>query len=226
MAINCPACAAPIEGFVPLDRLESSAKARDAALAENATLKTTIKETQKAAALYEALRPEYDKVKAELEAVAPLKAEMETLRKERIDTAYSSVGITDPKIRRIVELDFDEQKDADDGVKDISAFLGKVKEAPPAHLAPFFKPASTVAAVAAPVVAPRVNTLPVSPAAVVAPPTTGVRLTAQQVHAQLAEITARYAPHTMPADPAQRAARIAERNAAVESLKASTTAAP
>ena len=224
MAIPCPHCSQPVEGWVPLDRVESAAKARDAAILERDALKATVKETQKKAALYDALAPEYEAVKAELEAVAPLKAEMETLRKERVDTAYTSVGITDPKIRRIVELDFDEQKDADDGVKDIAAFLGKVKEAPPAHLAPFFKvPVAAPAPVVAP--APRTNVLPPpSPTPVVAPPAPGARMTPQQIATGLAEINARYAPAKLPADPTQRAAAIVERNAAVQALQAAAKA--
>lgn len=224
MATPCPHCSQPIDGWVPLDRLEAAAKARDQIAAERDALKATVKETQKAAALYEALRPEFDRVKAELEAVAPLKQEMETLRRERIDAAYTSVGITDAKIRRIVELDFDEQKDADDGVKDIAAFLGKVKEAPPAHLAPFFKPAAASTPAPSPVPQPRPNVLPPNPTPVATPPAPGARMTPQQISAQLAEVNARYAPNTMPTDPVQRAARIAERNAAVEALKSAASA--
>jgi hypothetical protein len=226
MAVPCPHCAALIDGFVPIKRLEEAAATRDEIIKERDTLKATVKETQKKAALYDALAPEFDRVNAELEAVAPLKAEMEALRKERVDGAYTSVGITDPKIRRIVELDFDEQKDADDGVKDIAAFLGKVKGAPPAHLAPFFKPAATVAVqVATPAATPRPNALPVvTPANVATPPAPGAKLTPQQISAQLAEINQRYAPNTLPTDPTQRAARIAERNAAVEALKSAAHA--
>ncbi len=217
MAVPCPHCAAPIEGFVPIDRLETAAKARDQIAAERDALKVTVKETQKKAALYDALVPEFDRVNAELEAVAPIKAEMETLRKERVDSAYASVGITDPKIRRIVELDFDEQKDADDGVKDIAAFLGKVKEAPPAHLAPFFtKPAATPAAVVPVLVPPpaRSNVLP-PPATPAVPPPAAAKMTPQQAAEAVAAVTSK----PLPSDPAQRAAAVAQRKSDLAAIE-------
>lgn len=217
MATPCPHCSQPVEGWVPLDRLEAAAKARDAIAAERDGLKATVKETQKKAALYDALEPEYARVKSELEAVAPLKSEMETLRKERVDAAYTSVGITDPKIRRIVELDFDEQKDADDGVKDIAAFLGKVKEAPPAHLAPFFvKPAAPPppAAVATPGTPARPNVLP-PPAAPAVPPPAAAKMTPQQAAEAVAAVTSK----PLPSDPVQRAAAVLQRKADLAAIE-------
>jgi hypothetical protein len=49
-------------------------------------------------------------------------------------------------------------------------------------------------------------------------------MTPQQIATGLAEINARYAPAKLPADPTQRAAVIAERNAAVQALQAAAKA--
>jgi hypothetical protein len=175
MSIPCPHCAAAIDGWVPLDRVNTAAAARDAAIAakdaavaaKDAAL-TEAKEARKKATLYDALQPAYDSLVAESAGLAEMKKTIADMKAAQVDAAYTTAGITNPRIRKVFEMEFEEQAAADDGEKDLGAYLGKLVALPvadrPPHLAPFLS-APAAAAAASPAAMPAPGTINPSAAA-------------------------------------------------------------
>jgi hypothetical protein len=220
MAFNCPHCAKGIDSVIPKERLDEK-------IAQIATLTTEAKESKRKAAAYDALEPQWQEAQTKLAELPTLTEQITALKAEKVEAVFTAAGIANPKVRNLFQVEFDEQATAEDGVKDIGAFIAaeKAKEATARNplLAPF------LAATPPPVVTPpangRPNVLPPpSPTPVVAPPAPGARMTPQQIATGLAEINARYAPAKMPADPTARAAAVVERNAAVQALQAAAKA--
>lgn len=96
---------------------------------------------RKNAALYEGLLPKYTDAETKLKDLVPLQERVKALEGEKLESVWTGAGITDPKVRRIFQLEFDEQAAGDAGEKDLGAFLTGLKaleaDKRPAHLAPF-----------------------------------------------------------------------------------------
>jgi hypothetical protein len=190
MSIPCPHCSAAIDGWVPLDRVDSAAKARDAAIAARDAAVEEAKGLRKSAAAYDALKPAYDELVTKSAGLDELRSTVATLKAEKVDAIYNAAGIRDAKIRKLVEMEFDEQATADGGEKDVASYLAKLQALPvaerPAILAPFLAaPPAPGAGVppAAPPPAPGSRLPPATPAAV--PPASTGRVTQATIAAVL-----------------------------------------
>lgn len=115
---------------------------------ELADLKKAAAAGARSAALADALRGELDTAKAGLGKLKDLEAQVATLAAEKLDAVYSGAGITDAKIRRVFDLEFEELSAAEGGPKDLGKWLGELKADPtkaPAHLSPFLSQAKAPA---------------------------------------------------------------------------------
>lgn len=112
--------------------------------AELKALKDAAKAGEKAQALYDALLPKFQAAEAQLAKLPELEKAVESYKARELDQTYASAGITDAKVRRIFELEY----------QDLTAPEGKEKPALgdwlsglrsqadlPAHLKPFLAPA-------------------------------------------------------------------------------------
>lgn len=109
--------------------------------AELAELKKKAAAADKAAALAEALQGKLTAAEASAAKVKELEAQVAAHAAERLDATFKAANITDPKIRRVFELEHAEVAAAEGGEKDLGKWLDGLKAAPadkrPAHLAPF-----------------------------------------------------------------------------------------
>lgn len=117
---------------------------------ELAELKKQATASAKATALAEALKGELDKAKAGETRLKELEAQAATWAAEKLDATFTAAGIADAKIRKVFQLDFDEQAAEATGEKDLGKWLTGLRELPadkrPAHLAPFLAAPGNVAA--------------------------------------------------------------------------------
>lgn len=132
---------------------------------ELAELRKAAKEGAKAQALYDGLKVEYDKLKP-LEARVPeLESQVKAFHAEKLDGQFKAAGVTDPKIRKIFEMEYADLQAAEGQEKPaLDAWLKSLQESPadkrPAHLAPFLAAPPAAGAAGAPpprVAAPDVN---------------------------------------------------------------------
>jgi len=95
----------------------------------------------KQSALAEALQGELKTAKDAAARVPGLEAELGQHKAAQLDTTFAGAGITDAKVRKVFQIEFDEQ--AATGEKDLGKWLGGLQgmkpEERPAHLAPFIK---------------------------------------------------------------------------------------
>lgn len=218
MPFNCPNCSHEIPDVVPKARFDEKVEAARKA-------DERAKAAEKNAALYEAMAPEVETLRSKVAELPTLQERLATLEKERTEAVYSAHGVTNPKVQRVFQLEFDEQASAENGEKDLGKWLTSLKtaapEARPVHLAPWLgAPAAAPATPATPAnpAAPRASVLP--PASVAAPANpTPARLSPQQFAAEMAAITS--AP--LPTDATARAAEVAARKAKMAALHASVT---
>lgn len=95
----------------------------------------------KQSALAEALQAKVADAEKSAGRLKELEAQAATWAAEKLDTTFKGAGITDPKVRRVFQLEFDEQAAAEGGQKDLGVWLDGLKAQPadkrPAHLAPF-----------------------------------------------------------------------------------------
>ena len=107
-------------------------------------LKDAAKAGEKAQALYDGLKVEYDRLKP-LEARLPeLEGQIKTFQAERLDSTFKAAGVTDPKVRRIFDLEYqDLQPEAGKEKPALGDWLTGLQALPadkrPAHLAPFLQ---------------------------------------------------------------------------------------
>lgn len=223
MPFNCPNCSHEIPDVVPKARFDEKVEAARKA-------DERAKAAEKNAALYEAMAPEVETLRSKVAELPTLQERLATLEKERTEAVYSAHGVTNPKVQRVFQLEFDEQASAENGEKDLGKWLTSLKtaapEARPVHLAPWLGAPAAAPAAAAPATpatpanpaAPRASVLP--PASVAAPANpTPARLSPQQFAAEMAAITS--AP--LPTDATARAAEVAARKAKMAALHASVT---
>lgn len=112
---------------------------------ELAELKKLAGSATKTSAALEALQGELTTAKAAAARVAALEAEVGTYKAAQLDQTFVSAGITDAKVRRVFQLEFDEQAAEATGEKDLGKWLGALQtmeaDKRPALLAPFIKAA-------------------------------------------------------------------------------------
>lgn len=121
--------------------------------AELATLKAAAKNAEKYQALYEALLPKHNEATEKLKQLPDLEAQVSQFKARELDQTYASHGVTDPKVRKIFDMEYN----------DLTAEAGKEKPALgewlsslrtqsdlPPHLKPFLAPAGAPAPAAVP----------------------------------------------------------------------------
>lgn len=115
--------------------------------AELKTLRTNAAGFVKQTAIAEALRGELTTAQASAARVPALEAEVGTFKAAQLDSTFAAAGVTDAKVRKVFQLEFDEQAAVDGGEKDIGKWLtglqGMEADKRPAHLAPFIKAPAT-----------------------------------------------------------------------------------
>jgi len=108
---------------------------------ELAELRKQANNAAKNAAMVEALQAKLATAETAAARVAELEAEVTTFKAAQVEATFTGAGISDAKIRRVFQLEFDEQAAGEGGQKDLGAWLKGLVEAPadkrPAHLAPF-----------------------------------------------------------------------------------------
>lgn len=116
--------------------------------AELKALKDAAKAGEKAQALYEGLLPRWEEASEKLKLLPDLEAQLSQLKAKELDQTYAAHGVTDPKVRKIFDMEYG----------DLTAEAGKEKPALgewlsnlrtqtdlPAHLKPFLAPAGAPA---------------------------------------------------------------------------------
>lgn len=121
--------------------------------AELATLKAAAKNAEKYQALYDALLPKHNEVTEKLKQLPDLEAQVLQFQAREVEQTYAAHGITDPKLRKIFEMDFDElQPEAGKEKPTRGEWLSSLRtqsDLPP-HLKPFLAPAGAPAPAAVP----------------------------------------------------------------------------
>lgn len=108
---------------------------------ELAELRKAAKDAEKALARAEALAGQLTEAQKGTTRLAELEEQAKGWAAERLDTTFKAAGISDPKIRKVFNLEFEEQATVDGGEKDLGKWLEGLTALPadkrPAHLAPF-----------------------------------------------------------------------------------------
>ena len=95
----------------------------------------------KSTALAEALQDQLKTAKEAAARVPDLEAQIGQFRTAQVDQTFNGAGLTDAKVRRVFQLEFDEQAAAEGGEKELGKWLGGLQaleaDKRPAHLAPF-----------------------------------------------------------------------------------------
>lgn len=108
---------------------------------ELADLRAKARNADKLQAQLDALNTRIPGLEQAAARVTELETEVNGHRARALDATYEGVGIKDPKVRRLFQMEFDEQAAAEGGVKDVGAYLKGLVDLPadqrPAHLAPF-----------------------------------------------------------------------------------------
>lgn len=110
--------------------------------AELAALRAATKAGERAQALYDGLKVEYDKLKPLETRVPELEAQVKTFQAEKLDATFAAAGVTNPSIRRIFDLEYQELSvEAGKEKPPLADWLAGLRALPadkrPAHLAPF-----------------------------------------------------------------------------------------
>ncbi len=118
---------------------------------ELAELRKTATAGAKATAALDAFQGELKTAKEAAARVPALEAEVGQFKAAQLDGVFKGAGIEDPKVRKLVQMEFDEQAATDGGEKDLGKWLGGLQamepEKRPPLLAPFIKtPAAAGAA--------------------------------------------------------------------------------
>lgn len=210
--LKCPHCTKDVGEYVPKDRFDE--------------VNNALGPAKKKALALDALQEQWTEAQPKLARLGELEAQVATLTEERVTATFTSHGITNPKIRAFFQADFEEQAAAEDGEKDLAAYLTKIHTMPeaerPAHLAPFIKAPTPAVATPAPGTLPPRTVLPTRTVEPVTPPAPGPKLTGQQVAAQIAAITSAKPPAN--ATPEQLAAWKTERRQKLDALEAQSKA--
>lgn len=115
---------------------------------ELADLRKAAAAATKATARAEALEGQLTEARKGESRLKELEAMTATLQAEKLDAVYQGAGVSDAKIRRVFELEWEEVSQAEGGPKDLATWLGELKADPakaPAHLAPFLGAAAPAA---------------------------------------------------------------------------------
>jgi hypothetical protein len=102
----------------------------------------------KAQALYDGLLPKYTALEASASKVATLEEQIAGYKTRELDQTFAAQGITDPKVRRIFELEHGDVVAPEGGEKPaIGEWLTSLRAQAdiPAHLKPFLPPAGAPA---------------------------------------------------------------------------------
>ena len=116
-------------------------------------LNAAAKAGEKHKALYDALLPKYQALEAEAGETAALKEQLAAFHARELDQTYATHGVTDPKIRKIFDMEFDElQPEAGKEKPTRGEWLASLRTRTdlPAHLKPFLPPAGAPAPAAPP----------------------------------------------------------------------------
>jgi hypothetical protein len=124
---------------------------------ELAALRASAKAGEKAQALADGLQAKLAEAQASAGKVPDYEARIKAFETAALDSTFKGAGITDPKVRRIFELEHSDVAPAADGSKPVlDKWLSDLQALPPkdrpAHLAPFL-PAPQVAGAPPPRVA-------------------------------------------------------------------------
>mgnify|MGYP006337662767 CR=1 FL=1 len=107
-------------------------------------LEAAAKTGEKYKALHDALLPKYQALEAGAGETATLKEQLAAFHAREIDQTYATHGITDPGVRRIFDMEFDElQPEAGKEKPARGEWLSSLRTRTdlPAHLKPFLPPA-------------------------------------------------------------------------------------
>lgn len=108
---------------------------------ELADLRKAAKDAAKAVAQAEALAGQLTEARAGATRLAELEEQAKGWQAERLEATFTGAGIKDAKVRRVFQLEFDEQAAVEGGEKDLGKYLASVQALPadkrPAVLAPF-----------------------------------------------------------------------------------------
>ena len=103
------------------------------------------KRLSKLGTAYEALKPQFDQLTEQVKAIPALQQEVAGFKAAKLDGAFKSAGIEDAKVRKLVQMEFDEQATAEGGHKELEGYLAHLQglepDKRPAILAPFIKAA-------------------------------------------------------------------------------------
>lgn len=211
MAFNCPHCTKAIPDVLPKERIDEKN-------AQILALTNEVKETKRKAAAYDALEPQWQEAQTKLAELPTLAERLKAYETEKIDGIYTAAGVTNDKVRKLFQMEFDEQASTETGEKDLGKWIAATRALPadqrPVLLAPFLGGPAAPVPVPAAAPAARVNTLPPPTAPVVTPPAPS-KMTAQQAAAAIAELTSK----PLPADPAARAAAVTQRKADLAAIE-------
>ena len=116
-------------------------------------LNAAAKAGEKHKALYDALLPKFQALEASAGKVAALEEQIAGYKTRELDQTFAAQGITDPKVRRIFELEHGDLAAPEGKEKPtIGEWLASLRTQPdlPAHLKPFLPPAGAPAPAAPP----------------------------------------------------------------------------
>jgi len=118
---------------------------------ELAALRASVKAGEKAQALVDGLQGKLTETQAAVGKVADYEARIKAFETAQLDSTFKGAGITDPKVRRIFELEHADVAPGADGAKPaLDKWLSDLQAMPakdrPAHLSPFLPAPGAVVA--------------------------------------------------------------------------------